>query len=174
VAQVLHGSVQGALYAAAIRLGRESNPSPKLIEEVQQEIIQAMKEVSGPKSLEFEFEDVLDSIIALWEDAIDFEIRLDPAALSKLNANRDASECALEVIREAVNNSVKHGKAERVAIDIVPTEKGLISLEVTNDGEKIADEQTKGYGSSLLDELTHTWKLMNRNDAVVLTAMVVA
>lgn len=174
VAQVLHGSVQGALYAAAIRLGRESNPSPKLIEEVQQEIIEAMKEVSGPKSLEFEFEDVLDSIIALWEDAIDFEIRLDPAALSKLNANRDASECALEVIREAVNNSVKHGKAERVAIDIAPTEKGLISLEVSNDGEKIADEQTKGYGSSLLDELTHTWKLMNRNDAVVLTAMVVA
>jgi signal transduction histidine kinase len=174
VAQVLHGSVQGALYAAAIRLGREANPSPKLIEEVQREIIDAMKEVSGPKAVDFEFEEVLDSIISIWEDAIDFEIRLDPAALRKLNANRDASECALEVIREAVNNSVKHGKAEKVAIEIEPTEKGLISLQVSNDGQKVADEQTKGYGSSLLDELTHTWRLINQSDSVVLTAMVVA
>ena len=174
VAQVLHGSVQGALYAAAIRLGREANPSVELIADVQQEILVAMKEVAGPRLEKFEFEEVLDSIVAIWEDAIDFEIRIDPHALAKLNANRDASECAIEVIREAVNNSVKHGQADKVAIGIQPSDRGLIALEVANDGRELHPDTAKGYGSTILDELTHTWTLMNRNGSVVLSAIVIA
>lgn len=173
VAQVLHGSVQGALYAAAIRLSRETSPTPETIESVQKDISDAMAEVSRAKSETFVFEEVLNSIIDLWEDSIKFDLDLDQKAISKLNENPDAAECMLEVLREAVNNSVKHGGARKVSVEIAPKSRGLLSLVVINDGKPLDVNKTKGYGSNVLDELTHEWNISNTNRGVRLTALVV-
>lgn len=173
VAQVLHGSVQGALYAAAIRLSRETSPTPETIESVQKDISDAMAEVSRAKSETFVFEEVLNSIIDLWEDSIKFDLDLDQNAISKLNENPDAAECMLEVLREAVNNSVKHGGARKVSVEIAPKSRGLLSLVVINDGKPLDVNKTKGYGSNVLDELTHEWNISNTNRGVRLTALVV-
>jgi signal transduction histidine kinase len=173
VAQVLHGSVQGALYAAAIRLSRETSPTPETIESVQKDISDAMAEVSRAKSETFVFEEVLNSIIDLWEDSINFDLDLDQKAISKLNENPDAAECMLEVLREAVNNSVKHGGARKVSVEIAPKSRGLLSLVVINDGKPLDVNKTKGYGSNVLDELTHEWNISNTNRGVRLTALVV-
>jgi len=173
VAQVLHGSVQGALYAAAIRLSRETAPTPAIIESVQKDISDALAEVSRAKSEEFVFEDVLNSIIDLWQDSINFDLALDQNAIRKLNENADAAECMLEVLREAVNNSVKHGGARNVSVQIAPKTRGLLSLVVTNDGAPVDTQKSKGYGSNVLDELTHEWSLANTKNGVQLSALVV-
>ena len=173
VAMVLHGSVQGALYSAAIRLSREASPSAEAVASVQKDITDALSELAGAKSEDFDFEDVLDNITALWEDSIDFKIHLDPAALTTLNRNHDSAECAIEVLREAINNSVKHGHAEMVEIQIDRSSRGLISLTVVNDGRPIPDDSEQGYGSSLLDELTHRWSLRNFEEGVRLQAEIV-
>ena len=173
VAMVLHGSVQGALYSAAIRLSKEADPSPEAIASVQQDITEALSKLAGAQSEDFDFEDVLDNITALWEDSVDFKIQLDPDALTTLNRNHDSAECAIEVLREAINNSIKHGKAETVDIAIVPASRGLVSLTVVNDGQPIPDDSEQGYGSSLLDELTHKWSLRNVSGGVSLNAEIV-
>ncbi len=173
VAQVLHGSVQGAMYAAAIRLSRETSPTPETIESVQKDISDALAEVSRAKSEDFVFEEVLDSIIDLWQDSINFDLSLDEKAIRKLNLNADAAECMLEVLREAVNNSVKHGGARNVSVEISPKERGLLSLVVTNDGKPIDPKNPKGYGSNVLDELTHQWNIANTARGVQLSALVV-
>jgi signal transduction histidine kinase len=173
VAMVLHGSVQGALYSAAIRLSKEADPSPQAIASVQQDITEALSKLAGAQSEDFDFEDVLDNITALWEDSIDFKIQLDPDALTTLNRNHDSAECAIEVLREAINNSIKHGKAETVEIAIAPATRGLVSLTVVNDGQPIPDDSEQGYGSSLLDELTHKWSLRNAPGGVRLHAEIV-
>jgi signal transduction histidine kinase len=173
VAQVLHGSVQGALYAAAIRLGRETVPTPETIESVQKDISDALAEVSRVKSEDFVFEEVLNSIIDLWQDSINFELALDQKAIHKLNANADAAECMLEVLREAVNNSVKHGGARNVSVEIAPKSRGLLSLVVINDGAPLEPQKIKGYGSNVLDELTHEWSIANTHRGVQLSALVV-
>ncbi len=173
VAQVLHGSVQGALYAAAIRLSRETSPTTETIASVQKDISDALAEVSRAKSENFVFEEVLNSIIDLWQDSINFDVSLDTNAVHKLNANADAAECMLEVLREAVNNSVKHGGATNVKVQIAPKSRGLLSLIVTNDGKPVDPDKTKGYGSSVLDELTHEWRIANTRDGVQLSALVV-
>lgn len=173
VAQVLHGSVQGALYAAAIRLSRETAPTTETIASVQKDISDALAEVSRAKSEVFVFEEVLNSIIDLWQDSINFDLSLDTHAVHKLNANADAAECMLEVLREAVNNSVKHGGAKNVRVQIAPKTRGLLSLVVTNDGKPVDADKTKGYGSNVLDELTHEWSLANTQEGVRLSALVV-
>jgi signal transduction histidine kinase len=173
VAQVLHGSVQGALYAAAIRLSRETSPTTETIASVQKDISDALAEVSRAKSENFVFEEVLNSIIDLWQDSINFDLALDAKAVQDLNANADAAECMLEVLREALNNSVKHGGAKNVKVQIAPKARGLLSLIVTNDGKPVDPGKTKGYGSSVLDELTHEWRIANTRDGVQLSALVV-
>jgi signal transduction histidine kinase len=174
VAMVLHGSVQGALYSAAIRLSRDSQPTPEAVASVQKDITDALGQLAGAKTEEFDFEDVLDNITALWEDSIDFKIHLEPGALSTLNRNHDSAECAIEVLREAINNSVKHGAAESVKIDIAQDDRGLIRLSVENDGKPLPKDSEQGYGSSLLDELTHRWRLQNFGGGVQLQAEIVA
>jgi signal transduction histidine kinase len=90
-----------------------------------------------------------------------------------LNANADAAECMPEVLREAVNNSVKHGGARNVSVEIDPKSRGLLSLVVINDGAPLEPQKIKGYGSNVLDELTHEWSIANTHRGVQLSALVV-
>ena len=174
VAMVLHGSVQGALYSAAIRLGRDSEPTAEAVASVHKDISKALGKLSRIKAENFEFQDVLEDITSLWEDCIDFKISLDSAALGTLNRNHDSAECAIEVLREAINNSVKHGGAETVKIDITKDDRGLIRLSVENDGKPVPEDSVEGFGSSLMDDLTHRWHLQNFGSGVRLEAEIVA
>jgi signal transduction histidine kinase len=174
IAMILHGSVQGALYAAAIRLSRESKPTPEYIAAIEADITKALAELASQRPEHYDFEEVLDEITAIWEDAVDFRIAIEPDALKILNRNSGTSECALEVVREAVNNAIKHSKTEAIAISITKLSKGLISVAVKNDGGSVSENVEKGYGSSVLDELTHQWKLINVDGGVQLQAAIVA
>jgi len=174
VALVLHGSVQGALYAAAIKLSRETAPTSELIREVEKDIAAALGELTKVQGQAVDFEAVLDDIVALWEDTIDFRIDLDPKALAILNGNADTAESTIEVLREAVNNAVKHGGTDEVAIKVMADKNGLITLRVDNTGAGVKTELNRGYGSSILDELTHQWSLKNTETGVELQAQIVA
>ena len=173
VAMVLHGSVQGALYAAAIRLSREVAPTEEAIKAVEADITAALAELAKAKAEKVDFEQVLDEITAIWEDAIDFQIALEPEALAMLNGKNDSAESAIEVVREAINNAVKHSKTENISIRIWKQAKGLISVSVQNEGY-LDQEVQKGYGSTVLDELTHRWNLLNVDGGVRLQAEIVA
>lgn len=172
VAMVLHGSVQGALYAAAIRLSREVEPTEASIKAVETDIAAALAELAKAKAEKVDFEQVLDEITAIWEDAIDFQIAIEPDALAILNRKNDSAESAIEVVREAINNAVKHSKTENISIRIRKLAKGLISVSVQNEGRLEAEVQ-KGYGSTVLDELTHRWNLLNVDGGVRLQAEIV-
>ena len=173
VAMVLHGSVQGALYAAAIRLSREPEPTAESIKGVEADIASALAELAKAKSERVDFEQVLDEITAIWEDAIDFQIKIEPEAIEILNRKNDCAESAIEVVREAINNAVKHSRTETIAIEICKLGKGLISVSVANQGQ-LSETAEKGYGSTVLDELTHQWKLINVDGGVQLQAQIVA
>jgi signal transduction histidine kinase len=172
VAQVLHGSVQGALYASAIRLARENAPDAKVIEEVKTDIENSLAELSSQHNPDFSFSQVLDSIFDLWRDSVEFDLQLDDLAVSWLENDNDSAECVIEVVREAVNNAMRHAKAKNISVSIVPQRHGLVLVTVINDGTPLKSAVTAGYGSSMMNDITHRWSLESLGDRTALTALV--
>ena len=172
IASILHGSVQAALYASAIKLAKVESPTQEDIDSVQQDIASAISKLeSGEVGETFEY--VLQQIRDVWDGAVEVELpEMTPEILAQLESNQVASACAAEVVREAVSNAVKHGKAEHIVIALERTNPHLLGITVTNDGQPLPAEIEAGYGSSILDEVAFTWQLENRGGYTVLGAAI--
>jgi signal transduction histidine kinase len=172
IASILHGSVQSALYASAIRLAKTDTPSQDEVASVQADILAAINKLESTEGAE-SFADVLEQIKTVWDGALEVELpSIGVEIQQKLEANPVASACAAEVVREAVSNAAKHGKAEHVVIALEQSGPNLLGITVTNDGQPLDDEIVAGYGSSILDEVAFTWQLENRGGFTVLGASI--
>jgi signal transduction histidine kinase len=158
LATELHGSVQAALNASALRLSQLSNPTPEDLDRVRTDIDNAMQRLGDNDYLDGQsVEELLEQICDLWEGSCEVDYRISEEASSALADDSAAAYCTLEVIREAVNNAIKHGQAKTIQIEATLA-PGLIELVVINDG---ADTQlrTPGVGSALYQELALDHKL---------------
>jgi signal transduction histidine kinase len=163
LATELHGSVQAALSASAMRLAQLSNPTPEDLERVREDIDAAMQRLGSDDYLEGQtIEELLEQICDLWELSSEINYQLTPSASSALAEDSAAAYCTLEVIREAVNNAIRHGQARSIDIKL-STSNAIIDLEVVNYGSS-NQANSPGLGSLLFDELTldHSLSLGNQ------------
>lgn len=172
IASILHGSVQSALYASAIRLAKIESPTPQEIDGVQSDIGAAISKLESVEGAET-FSEVLNQIQTVWEGVVEVQVpEITPEVLTKLAANQVASACAAEVVREAVSNAVKHGGAEHIVIGVELNGPHLLGITVTNDGQSLPAEIEAGYGSTIMDEVAFSWQLENRGGYTVLGAAI--
>ena len=164
-AAVLHGPVQAALYAAAMKLAQDSAPTPKLIEEVSVDIQQALDKLNNPSNLEGEqISDVLEQIVEVWSDAAKITISL-PADLEKdISGKPLASEALIEVSREFINNAIKHGRAKNITLNLRRLDGNRFAVEVVDDGIGVPPGAQPGFGSKLLSELSLDWNQSRIDD----------
>ncbi|MFM6971606.1 MAG: hypothetical protein ACKOWH_03335 [Rhodoluna sp.] len=170
IASVLHGPIQAALYAAAIRLNKAEVVEPELIQSIESDISAAMYQLEQGESAD-DFESILSQIQNVWTGATDIQIDVaDSEIFSSLRANSIASTCAAEVVREAVSNAVKHGQAANISVRLERSAPNLLAIKVTNDGLPLGDAVRMGYGSHILDEVAFNWSLENKAGFTVLSA----
>ena len=80
---------------------------------------------------------------------------------------------AVEIVRERIINAVKHSSAEEIDISISFEDSFLVISSRNEDlgvGQKL--DATKGGGSTLLDEVSQSWKLSFDAGDVVFEARV--
>ncbi len=158
LATELHGSVQAALNASAMRLAQTENPTPEDLDRVRLDLDKAMQRLGVDDYLNGQtIEELLEQICDLWEGSCEINYRVGPQASSALANDSAAAFCTLEVIREAVNNAIKHGEAKQVDIS-AELDGEVIELTVTNDGSN-TQLSGPGLGSSLYQELALDYKL---------------
>lgn len=172
IASILHGSVQAALYASAIRLAKLEAPTKQDVEMVQGDIAAAISKLESTDGVET-FRGVLEQIRDVWEGAVEVQLpTLSQELIEQIESNSVASACAAEIVREAVSNAVKHGKAEHVVIEVEKNGSHLLGITVSNDGQPLPAEVEAGYGSSIMDEVAFSWQLENRGGFTVLGAAI--
>lgn len=172
IASILHGSVQAALYASAIRLAKLEAPTAQDIDAVQSDIAAAISKLESTDGVET-FVGVLEQIREVWDGAVEVQLPVLSAELvSQIEANPVTSACAAEVVREAVSNAVKHGKAEHIVIEVEKSGSHLLGITVSNDGQPLPAEVEAGYGSTIMDEVAFSWQLENRGGFTVLGAAI--
>jgi signal transduction histidine kinase len=164
IATVLHGPVQAALYASAMRLAQSSRPSKKLIQSVNQDLADALEVLKFDSLQETDLRDVIGQITEVWSGTCEIYSNISKAVYQVTKKNPLVGEAVTEVLREAVSNAIKHGSATEIEIDAKVTAK-LVVISIVNNGKSPVNSRGNGFGSKLYGELTHTWQLEQTADS---------
>jgi signal transduction histidine kinase len=165
MAALLHGPIQAALYASAMGMAQTNNPTPDYLTKVQKDIETALEQLNNPNRLESEtLLSVLNQIKELWSGSVEVEIEI-PTELELAITNEPLTcEATIELARELVTNSIKHGQASKVKVTINQIDPTRFSVEVTDNGKALIESATPGYGTKVLNELSLNWERTRLGD----------
>lgn len=163
IATVLHGPVQAALYASAMKLAQAKRPSKKLINSVNKDLESALEVLKFDSAESVDLRDVLSQIVEVWAGTCDIYITLSKNVYLAARKSSVLNEAVAEVLREAISNAIKHGQATEIEVEAKISEK-LIELSIVNNGKAPVNKAGKGFGSKLYDELTLDWNLSEMAD----------
>jgi signal transduction histidine kinase len=165
MAALLHGPIQAALYASAMGMAQTNNPTPDYLTKVQKDIETALEQLNNPNRLESEtLLSVLNQIKELWSGSVEVEIEI-PTELELAITNEPLTcEATIELARELVTNSIKHGQASKVKVSINQIDPTRFSVEVTDNGKALIESATPGYGTKVLNELSLNWERTKLGD----------
>ena len=165
MAALLHGPIQAALYASAMGMSQTNNPTDEYLAKVQKDIETALEQLNNPNRLESEtLLSVLNQVKELWSGSVEVEIEI-PAELEAAITNEPLTcEATIELTRELVTNSIKHGHARWVKVRINQIDPTRFSVEVTDNGKALVEGATPGYGTKVLNELSLKWERTRSGD----------
>lgn len=169
----IHGPLQSACHAAAMRLAAEPYPSAQLLVDVRDDLARAVTKVSEQTAPYVMLIDTLTDIAALWQGTCEVEWVLDHRTIRVIAENPAAAVSLGEIVRECVTNSVKHGAATKARITIERSADG-VAVTASDNGRQRAINVTHGLGSRLLDELSVEWERTFRDDGAIVTAQLAA
>lgn len=172
LARLVHGQVQSELFAAYLQLSQANQPDAQLYQQVGTRIERAMGALNQTGGQAQDFESTLEQIVATW--GANFKVNTDISghALAALRADPVATACAVEVILEAINNAAKYGTNGQANLVVNLTKDSNLYIEVTNSAG-ISGSSTPGYGSTVLDDVTHEWTFEITDGLAKLTAEVI-
>ena len=173
-ASVLHGPVQAALFASAMKLSQEQKPTSELVAVVEQDISAAIEKLNNPSNLEGEdISDLLNQIVEIWSDAAKITIEIPEPLEAEIARSPLASEALIEISREFITNAIKHGKASSVSLKVSRLDDLRIAIKVVDDGQGLPPGAKPGFGSKLLSELSLVWRQTREGDSTLSYAEIV-
>jgi signal transduction histidine kinase len=174
MAALLHGPVQASLYAAAMGMAQTNNSSPEYLSKVQQDIEAALEQLNNPNRLESEtLLSVLNQIKELWSDSVEISIAVPKELEQEITNEPLTCEATIELTRELVTNSIKHGKANKVSVELSAIDANRFRVEVSDNGLAPNPEATPGYGTKVLNELSLNWERTRLGDTTRASAEMV-
>jgi signal transduction histidine kinase len=172
VANILHGPIQTALYASAMRMSQTETLAPETIGRILADLDSAMFKLLDSEPVAPALAEFVDELRSVWGAQITIELDAQEAPMRALEHNPVARSCAIEVVREGVNNAIKHGGASHISIEIFSVEPMLVDITVSNKTEQRQSAPAPGFGSSVLDDLTHDWRLTAEDGRTTLWASI--
>ncbi len=162
LAQVVHGKIQARLQAASIKLKQADKITDELIAAIQEDLNATVLD-SADTSLDAQSVEVLLTEMAdQWSGICDLTFSFVSRVADLVNNNSTLKAAVVEVVREAINNAVKHGDADEADIVITSSARDTVNIEIRNavySTGSAAGDRSRGYGSQLLDQITESWSV---------------
>jgi signal transduction histidine kinase len=155
----IHGGLQGELQAMALQLANNKEVRPEGLTAFLDELNFGLLN-EGFKEKSPEISEFLEELQEFWQGITSITYEVSAATSKHISSNAILLECMNEVIREAINNAIKHASATNISISISDLTGNLITLEVVNDVVKLESSASsdKGLGSKIYDEICQSWK----------------
>lgn len=171
LARIVHGPLQAALNAAAIRLDLDIRAG-RDIEDTRQRIVadisRTSESLSAPRQIDVAA--ALREVTSTWDGSCDVLITMTPECVHRIEGDPVAAAAIVDVVTEATTNAVRHGSASRILIDIVDDDDSVI-VTATNNGHVLPAEHVPGLGTEVLEHVSIRWKRKSTPQGVELTAV---
>jgi signal transduction histidine kinase len=158
----IHGSVQASLTASLARLSGAGTPSKEQLSKVREHLAQASDglKASGVKPVNLRAS--LKVIQKTWGGIVKIKVDLKSVSAQQVLVDPWGGVIANEIIKEAVSNSVKHGKADLIKVSFEQPKLGFVEIIVQDNGRGLSSRSSAGLGSQILDETAFPWSLENQ------------
>ena len=167
LSRALHGRLQASLSAAFIRLDRALERGfvdDDLIGTLRHDILTALAEIDVFDS----HPDPIDDVVALtrsnWADTVSLIFTIDDGVRGALAADALCARSVNDLVPELVFNSVRHGNANVIDVQLKIADHRTLCLTVMDDGSISPDAGRHGLGSALLDEASICWTRTRSED----------
>lgn len=160
LARALHGPVQAAVTAAALRLDaavRSGGTGAELLENARHTLLAAVDVLDTADSTDYNLDVALERISGTWEGLCEITSQVDILAATAMAEDAIASAVVIDLMSEAVSNAVRHGEAKNIFISISIAEHQLLTLTIRDDGNSESNTRPPGLGTALLDDCTMKW-----------------
>lgn len=161
LARALHGPVQSAVTAAALRLAEalhRNELTPTLVESIYNDLVATLDVLNSPQAEVTSLASSLERIVGMWEGVCVVTTNVDDAASEIIAQDPVMRACVIDVVTEAVSNAVRHASARSVSVNVL-AEVPHIHVAVIDDGHSSTKPRGEGLGSALLNECAREWSL---------------
>lgn len=170
LAHSVHGPLQSALAGAVLQLEQALQRG----EATEQRVLTLQRTVSDfIIGLDFDSASVdplaavVERVRATWAGVADVQLWVSPSLRNRLAADTLVATAVNDLLPELVFNSVKHGRAQNITIEIENDDPRILCLKVTDDGTQEIDRERIGLGTKLLDDAAMRWvRTRERNQTV--------
>lgn len=162
VSRALHGPVQTAVRAAAMRIDSGD------LTGAEQLLVDALGHLE-PGTGDVHVSDALAGIAKAWQGMCDVQVDVPTGVAGEIDHNPALASSVIDICTDACSNAVRHGQARRVRIGAV-ADRDLVDLVVMDDGAPGDGTQATGLGTAMLDDIAVTWDRRREGDRTVLRA----
>jgi signal transduction histidine kinase len=170
IARFVHSDLQSRLRVFALRLEiSDRAPTDKELEAIKKEC----ENLLGTELQQSDFGKFTKDIKELWRGVLEIDFYITPIVLHELESDPFCSAAAIEVVREALSNAVRHGKASQAKVSLSTKPRDPASRElyiIVQDNGKLGKAQPYGYGLSSIQELSKEHALSSESGSTELTA----
>jgi hypothetical protein len=177
MAQVMHGRLQARLQAASIKLAQADLITDELVREVEADLVGTWFEGFESGADRLSAAEQLAEIAKNWDGICELTFTFEAGVAELVDASARAKTAVVEVIREAVNNAVKHGDADEADAVISLAQPGLVKVVVRNavhsaPGASVSGTAGEGggYGSKMLGQIAQSWAVKFEDGDAILEA----
>jgi signal transduction histidine kinase len=173
LAQLVHGDVQSRITAVALSLRYHKASDEEAAQKIAELVAYCKSVLSGNSNPET-IDEFLAGAKELWQGTLKISVNESESALTSLRKDETSNMVAVEIIREAISNAVRHGQAKNIDISMIlngPQAKTM-TIRIDNDGVSETADLTPGFGSKLLDQLTTSWSLKRGPKGIRLEAQI--
>ena len=162
LAALLHNDVQARLRAVSSSLRQDLSDGNEgsLADELETCLVVLEGVALPPTVMLDDPQQSLDQVFALWSNSVTFIPDVDADLWRELDAG--TGNAAVDIVREAVLNSVRHGGATRIAVSVGRTSRSVV-VRVEDNGLGPSNTAAPGLGSQFLDDMCSTWHLSPRS-----------
>ena len=178
LARALHGPIQAAVTASALRLDaaiRAGDVDDSLVDRLRAQLIDALGTLGSAEPSVACAPEALTRLVSTWEGLCEVTTALTSDAADLLAEDPPLRSCVIDIFTEAVSNAVRHGGATRVEVRIgLSGAERDVLLAITSDSATDRAAGARGLGSRILDDCTMEWRMEETPEGVSLLAILPA